>query len=130
MLPLSPRPRHPMEHRGEVSSARFPNVALAQDGFTSNGTRCGAQTTLRMVRAGQRPRPRCLPFSHTLHHGVLAPWDLQLHGDTDGVGENGTSRYRRDREVCRYPGQTVVTNAKPLMRLKTFLLARSNLTIS
>ena len=28
---------------------------------TLNGTRCGAQTTLRMVRAGQRPRPRCRP---------------------------------------------------------------------
>ena len=27
---MSPHPRHPMEHRGEVSSAWFPCVALAR----------------------------------------------------------------------------------------------------
>jgi hypothetical protein len=58
-LRFSPRPRHPMEHRGEVLSAWFPTLRSRRARTdTLNGTRSGAQTTLRMVRGRQRRRAR------------------------------------------------------------------------
>jgi hypothetical protein len=57
--PLSPHPRHPMERRGEVLSAWFPALRSRMARIDPlNGTRSGAQTTLRVVRRRQRRRAR------------------------------------------------------------------------
>ena len=50
---LSPRPRHPMEHRGEVLSAWFPTLRSRRARTAPlNATRSGAPTTVQMVRGG------------------------------------------------------------------------------